>query len=166
LTPSIVTTLFETAAERPLNASERSFADELTTETSGNPFFLLQILRHLRETGAIVAGARRLAADGGVGCDGAAEMVRHVVARRTARLGDEATRLLRIAAVIGREFDVDVLAHVGRRDEEDVLAVLSGRPVRPAHRRGRRERFTFSHALLNRSLAASCCTPSARACIS
>ena len=40
-----------------LSASERSSADDLTSETNGNPFFLLQILRHLLESGTIVAGA-------------------------------------------------------------------------------------------------------------
>ena len=114
MTPADVTTLFETAAERPLSAAERSFADELTSETSGNPFFLVQILRHLRETGAIVAGADGWQLTEALSAMELPEMVRHVVGRRTARLGDEATRLLRIAAVIGREFDVDVLAHVGR----------------------------------------------------
>ena len=37
LTPADVTTLFETAAERPLSAAERSFADELTTRDQRQP---------------------------------------------------------------------------------------------------------------------------------
>jgi DNA-binding SARP family transcriptional activator len=153
LTPADVNTLFETAAERPLSRAERSFAEELTSETSGNPFFLLQILRHLRETGAIVAGADGWELTQALSAMELPEMVRHVVARRTARLGDEATRLLRIAAVIGREFDVDVLAHVGRRSEEDVLTVLSDAVSARLVAELGGERFTFSHALLNRSLA-------------
>lgn len=153
LTLPDVITLFETAAERPLSASERSFADDLTSETSGNPFFLVQILRHLRETGTIVAGADGWKLTEALTGMELPEMVRHVVARRTGRLGDEATRLLRIAAVIGREFDLDVLAHVGERSEEDVLAVLSDAVSARLVAELDGARFTFSHALLNRSLA-------------
>ena len=153
LTPPDVLKLFEAAAERRLSVSERSFADDLTSETNGNPFFLIQILRHMMESGTSVGGAERWRLTEPVGGMETPEMVRHVIARRTRRLGHEADRLLRIAAVIGREFDVDVLAHVGGCSEEEALDVLADAVSARLVVELGGTRFTFSHALLNRALA-------------
>ena len=50
--------------------------------------------------------------------------VRDVVRRRLARLPDEAVSLLALAAVIGREFDFDVLCKSSGSDDEEVLDVV------------------------------------------
>jgi DNA-binding SARP family transcriptional activator len=69
-------------------------APALHEETGGNPFFLEEVARHLREAGP---GA------------GIPESVREVLGRRLSRLSDAANRALQAAAVVGRDFDVRLL---------------------------------------------------------
>jgi tetratricopeptide (TPR) repeat protein len=80
--------------------------------------------------------------------------VREVVGRRVARLGTSAHKMLTAAAVIGREFDLGVLAAVTELDEDalvDLLdeaaaaAVVTELPDRP-------DRYSFAHALIQRTL--------------
>ena len=58
--------------------------------------------------------------------------MREVIGARVLRLGKEAGRVLSVAAVIGRDFDLDLLARATNTDEDDVLDVLDaaagGRP--------------------------------------
>ena len=70
------------------------------------------------------------------------------------RLGKEAGRILSVAAVIGRDFDLDLLAASTNSDEDDVLDVLDAATevslVRelvdtPGH-------FNFAHALIQHTL--------------
>jgi DNA-binding SARP family transcriptional activator len=154
LTLPDVVGLFEASAGRELTAPEHALAGELTSETSGNPFFLVQLLRHLVESGAIVEGPAGWQLAQAVRPTELPETVRDVIARRVGRLGDEAVRLLQIAAVAGREFDLDVLTRVGERSEDDVLEFLG----RAAHARLVVEvssgRFAFVHALVNHALVA------------
>ena len=77
------------------------FVDALLGETEGNPFFIEEVLRHLRESGGELPAELALA-DAGV-----PEGVHEVTARRLRRLGEEARRAVGTAAVIGREFDYD-----------------------------------------------------------
>ena len=55
---------------------------------------------------------------------GVPESVREVVGRRVARLSEATSATLELAAVIGAEFDLDVLVAAGRLDEEAVLTAL------------------------------------------
>ncbi|HET9739330.1 MAG TPA: BTAD domain-containing putative transcriptional regulator, partial [Solirubrobacteraceae bacterium] len=154
LTVDDVLELFEAATQRPPSASERSFADDLTVETNGNPFFLVQILRHLMESGVIATGPDGWRLTGPVSSIELPEMVQHVIARRTRRLGVPAAELLQVAAVIGREFDADVLAKVAGQEEPSVLDALADAVAARLVVEQGGLRFTFSHALLNRALAA------------
>jgi DNA-binding SARP family transcriptional activator len=70
-------------------------------ETEGHAFFVVEVLRHLAETGASPEiGERRLPLP---------EAVRTLIGRRLARLGRETTRVLGTASVLGRAFDFDRL---------------------------------------------------------
>ena len=94
-------------------------------ETDGNPFFTGEVLRHLGETGGIVLGddGRWTVADD-LDELGLPTSVRDVVGRRVERLGDEALRVLCLAAVIGREFDISVLARLADVDEDALLDLM------------------------------------------
>ena len=50
--------------------------------------------------------------------------MREVVGARVGRLGPEGTRVLSTAAVIGRDFDLELLARATEVDEDDVLDLL------------------------------------------
>ena len=84
-------------------APSHAFAHALHAETEGNPLFIEEIVRHLAEAGvrASEAGARELQRFG------LPENVKQVIARRLGRLSAQATEWLRVAAVIGRDFDAD-----------------------------------------------------------
>ena len=81
-----------------------------TQETEGNPFFIEEIVRHLAEAGVRAgdAGARELQRFG------LPEGVKQVIARRLAGSSAQAIEWLRVAAVIGRDFDAALLERVRR----------------------------------------------------
>jgi DNA-binding SARP family transcriptional activator len=77
----------------------------LTRVSEGNPFFILQLVRHLIETGA--AGTWSSHPQSVLPVPGE---VHALLQGRLDRLSGGATRALRAAAVLGVEFDLDVLA--------------------------------------------------------
>jgi DNA-binding SARP family transcriptional activator len=122
--------------------------------TEGNAFFVMEVLRHLRESGAIgVAGAEP---EAGVTAGRLAvpEGVRDVIGQRVGHLGRETNRLLATAAVFGREFELDTLQWLSDLAEDELLDILEA-AVR-AHVieevAGATGRYTFSHALIRDTL--------------
>ena len=93
------------------------FVHSVRRETDGNPFFVQEICSHVGETGA-TAGAFTLEALG------VPEGVKQVIGRRIARLPEGTERLLTIGALMGREFDLDLLVDVAGNDEDTVLDAL------------------------------------------
>jgi tetratricopeptide (TPR) repeat protein len=130
------------------------FAHTISRETAGNPFFIMEILRHL-----IDEGIAHREGDRWVGRIEPSEIrlpesVREVIGRRLSRLGDACARLLTLAAVIGQEFGLDVLQRVSDLEEERILEVLEealaagivGEVPRAIGR------YRFSHTLVRETL--------------
>ena len=120
-----VVALMEAAAGQEMDEVGHSLAEEITRETAGNPFFAGELLLHLTESGAIVQsddGRWRLA--GELSELGLPESVREVIGRRVERLGTDARTALSAAAVIGREFDLDLLLAVVDLSEDRLLDLL------------------------------------------
>jgi class 3 adenylate cyclase/tetratricopeptide (TPR) repeat protein len=113
--------LLAAAGGADLNEEGIAFARTLVAETEGNPFFVGEILRHLLETGVLVQEDGQWRAAVPIEEAGIPEGIRDVVGRRLSRLSTEANEVLRVAAVIGREFSVDLLATVAERGDDDVL---------------------------------------------
>src|SRR6202030_2461901 len=85
-------------------------AHALSRETDGNPFFVLELLRHLAESNVFVQrDDGRWALQGELADLGVPQSIREVVGRRVARLGERAVRVLSAGAVIGRDFDLVLL---------------------------------------------------------
>ena len=128
--------------------------DALMAETGGNPFFVGEMLRHLAETQAIFQDDQgRWVASPDLRTSGLPVSIREVVGRRVARLGEDTQRVLSMAAVIGRDFDVDVLARAADLDEDAVDRPLRpGRRRRGAHRGPIVGRYSFAHALIEHTL--------------
>ena len=149
-----VVSLMEAAAGHTLDDAAIGLAHAVYRETDGNPFFVSEVLRHLTETGAIAqdANGRWVAHDS---LDGTAlpDSVREVIGARVGRLGQEAERVLSVAAVIGRDFDLDVLARATKTSEDDLLdmldAAIAVSLVREVADTGR---YNFAHALIQRTL--------------
>jgi len=150
-----VLALMEAAAGHELDREGRALADEITRETAGNPFFAVELLRHLTESGAIVQqdnGRWRLVGD--LAELGLPQNVREVVGRRVARLGPDARTALSAAAVIGRDFEIELLLAVVELPEARLLdlldeAVAASLLTENSERAGR---FTFTHALVEHTL--------------
>ena len=101
-----------------------SQAEAVQAHTGGNPFFVGELLRHLAETGATYRrhGPWSYYADGN---DlGVPEGVQEVVARRLRRLSDAAGRVILWAAVIGAQFDLELLERVADADQDQTLDAL------------------------------------------
>ncbi len=143
----------ESAAGHDLSKEGLELAHAVYGETDGNPFFVSEMLRHLTESGAVYKDdAGRWAAT--TDAITLPNSVREVVATRVARLGEQSIRVLSVAAVIGRDFELSHLSRVTNRDEDDLLdlldaaaeaAVVREVPAAPG-------RYTFSHALVQHTL--------------
>ena len=120
-----VVSLMEAAARHEMGATGIALAREIAAETDGNPFFVVEMLRHLLESGALVrAPEGRWELRQQPDALGLPQSVREVVGRRIERLGDDCRTVLSCAAVIGRSFDLDLLARIARTDEDPLIDLL------------------------------------------
>lgn len=128
------------------------FAALVHRETSGNPFFLGEVLRHLAETGALVERNGRWTSDLRPEEAGIPEGIREVVGHRLSRLGAYVEGVLRSAAVIGYEFDIDLLADVTGSDIDEVLDALDVAAAANLAIEVGVGRHRFAHALVRETL--------------
>lgn len=139
-----------------LHAGEQApdLVHSLLEETDGNPLFIVEMLRHLAESGAF-EGTRGGRASGLRLADfGIPEGVKDVIGRRIARLGDSTRRVLTIASVSGRDFELAVLAGASELDPDELVGALE-----EATRAGLIEevsgvvgRYTFTHSLIRETI--------------
>jgi DNA-binding SARP family transcriptional activator len=127
-----------------------AFARALHEETEGNPLFIEEMVRHLGEAGVRAVNAE----PSDLQRFGLPEGVKQVIARRLDRLDSAATEWLRTAAVIGRDFDADLLERVLGWGEIEFLDVLdqaldAGLVAETAPAPGR---YSFDHALIREAL--------------
>jgi len=120
-----VVSFMEAAAGHDLDDAGVQLAHSVYRETDGNPFFVGEVLRNLAETGAISQdNTGRWVARQGLESIALPDSVREVIGARVARLGEGAQSALSMAAVIGRDFDLEVLARATTTAEDDLLEVL------------------------------------------
>jgi class 3 adenylate cyclase/tetratricopeptide (TPR) repeat protein len=150
-----VLTFMEAAAGQRLEEEARDLAEALCLETEGNPFFVGEVLRSLMETGAIYQDDRgRWTVAGELSEMVLPNSVRDVITARVGRVGAKAGRILATAAVIGRDFDFDLLDAVTDLGTEEVLDVLDAATAAALVREvpDVPGRYTFSHALTQHTL--------------
>jgi tetratricopeptide (TPR) repeat protein/DNA polymerase III delta prime subunit len=146
-----VTTFVQTSAGHELDERGIALAQKVHAETEGNPFFVGEVLRHLTETGTIRRDGDRWTVDD-VGAVTVPPNVRDVVRRRLSYLSEDTQSLLSTASVLGRDFDVPVLAALVSRDEDEIVGALeSALGARLLHEVGP-DRFRFAHALVKETL--------------
>ncbi|MBB2948750.1 DNA-binding SARP family transcriptional activator [Actinoplanes lutulentus] len=92
-------------------------ARDIHARTAGNPFFVQELSRLLSDGGSLGVGGASVRA-------GVPATVRDVVRDRMTGLDDSAHGLLRLAAVIGRDVDLDLLARAIGADIADCLERL------------------------------------------
>jgi tetratricopeptide (TPR) repeat protein len=143
------------AAGHELDDGGLALAGEIAAETDGNPFFVGEVLRSLLESGRLLYDEEsgRWTVDRSTAI-GLPESVRDVVERRVDRLGEQAREALTLAAVIGRSFDLELLAKVvemseGRLLDQLEVAVSASLLDESTESVGQ---FRFVHALINQTL--------------
>lgn len=97
LTDSAVVQLVESQTGQALDAPAIALAHTIHARTAGNPLFALELINHLSDPRDRSIGPELP--------DGLVELID----RRIRRLGDDAVAVLRVAAVAGHRFDVDVV---------------------------------------------------------
>lgn len=144
----------EMVAGHEMNASGVALRDALLAETDGNPFFVTELLRHLSDTGCLFQdhdGVWHVAFD--LDRTGLPVSIREVIGGRVQRLGAETARVLALAAVIGRDFEVGLLARVAGLSEDRVVDLCDAAvDAAVLHETGIIDRYTFAHALIERTL--------------
>jgi DNA-binding CsgD family transcriptional regulator len=125
-------------------------------QTDGNPFFVTEVVRLLASQGRLHQGG------GLVLADGLPEGVKAVVTERLDRLSDGCRRVLEVAAVLGREFELRVLQPASGLDPGRLLGLLEEAEAARiiAAVPGGLGRWRFAHALVREVLYES--LPAAR----
>ena len=120
-------------------------AEAVQERTDGNPFFVGEVVRLLASEGKLTSGGS------------AAELqipqgVREVIGRRLDRLSDETNGALRVAAVIGRDFDEELVWRVADMRPEQLMTAateaIAERLVTDLSDR----HYSFAHALVRDTL--------------
>ncbi len=128
---------------RGSGAADPEFVRGLRKTTSGNPFFIEEMLSELGDSGR---------SSGSLASLGVPRGAQEVIRRRLARLSPEAAALLADASVCGHEFRLDVLTELlgvpaGQLKDPLKETLAAGLVVEP-----RVGRFAFFHALVRETL--------------
>jgi diguanylate cyclase (GGDEF)-like protein/putative nucleotidyltransferase with HDIG domain len=132
--------------------------DELSTllyqYSEGNPLFVVQILRELVEEGVVWHGSKGWQWNGVVQLE-LPTAVEDLLARRLSRLSPAASKILTVASVVGRSFDLEVVEKAGELEEDALLdaideGVAAGVILHVKGRDG--EHYAFAHGLLAEAL--------------
>jgi class 3 adenylate cyclase/tetratricopeptide (TPR) repeat protein len=137
--------LEETTGAEP----SRSLVSAVYARSEGNPFYMSEIVRLLTAEGRLGP-----AEPGAAWIIEIPESVREVIGRRLGFLSEECIRVLSVASVIGRGFDLDILAEVTDVPAEQLLDVLHEAAIAriitpPLPGRGS---HSFSHTLIRENL--------------
>ncbi|HVW34499.1 MAG TPA: hypothetical protein VHL53_18340, partial [Acidimicrobiia bacterium] len=123
-------------------------------ETGGNPFFILELLRHLHEEGQLYRGADgRWTVTAPLRDLALPVAARDVALRRVSRLSDDAKRLLAVASAFEGSFRFEMVADLAGLDEDSGLDALEeavgARILEPS---GDTETYAFTHAVIRHAL--------------
>ena len=121
--------------------------------TEGNPFFITEMLAHFGD-GRRFAGMKLPGTPVALADIGLPEDIRQLIRCRLAHLSPASRRLLTLGAVIGREFNLELVEALANLPEDELLdrieeavaaGVLAETPGAPG-------RFSFTHALIRETL--------------
>jgi tetratricopeptide (TPR) repeat protein len=147
-----VAAFVEQASGRALDEANLALAQAIYEETEGNPFFVREVLRHLAETGAVERRDGAWTTRVPIDQLGIPEGVREVVGHRLSRLSHDTNHALRIAAVVGPEFELGVVQAAGDLGEETLLSALEEAAAARLITEVSATRFRFAHALVRATL--------------
>jgi tetratricopeptide (TPR) repeat protein len=145
-----VAQLLETIADQEVPVA---LVTAIRAETSGNPFFIREVLLHLVEEGKILREDGRWTATVATSEMGIPESVRQVITRRLSHLSPEANRLLSVGSAFNGTFRFDIAARVAGLAEVQALdaidEVLGAQLLVPS---SQADVCDFTHALVRHTL--------------
>jgi class 3 adenylate cyclase len=149
-----VIALVTAAAGHELDTAGIALAYAIHRETEGSPLFIGEILRNLTESGAVFREGDRWTYRGDLASLGIPQGVKEAIGRRLARLPESTNKVLSLASVIGREFDLALLAKIAELSEDAILDAIDEAKAAAlvAETAGDAERFSFTHALIRATL--------------
>ena len=133
-----------------------SLAEAVHRQTEGNPLFIQEVMRYLVEEHLITREGGRWERTG----PDAPEMsipegLRDVIGKRLSRLSEECNRVLAMAAVIGRDFALDILKLTVQMEEEPLVSAIEEAlhiGVLEEETRPGLIRYRFTHAFFRQTL--------------
>jgi ABC-type transport system substrate-binding protein/DNA-binding SARP family transcriptional activator len=139
------------------------FLDGIYRETEGNPFFIEEVCKTLIEAGALTRKGGRWDKSPTFEMQ-IPQSIRLAVLARLHKLSQPAQETLRLAAILGREFEYSLLKEVSEQDEDALLEALEAAERaqlitqanhRSQHQAPARISFAFTHALIPSTLEES-----------
>ncbi|MBN9493047.1 hypothetical protein J0H33_06830, partial [bacterium] len=131
--------------QRASAALPSELVSRIYEETEGNPFFLSEVVNLMADEGTLGEKQTKevMLPDG----------VREALGRRLDLISEDANNLLRIAAVVGREFRYDTLEALNSGGSDTVLALIEeGLDSRVIEEMERPGYYRFTHALMQETL--------------
>jgi tetratricopeptide (TPR) repeat protein len=134
-----------------------SLAEAVHRQTEGNPLFVQEVVRYLAEEGVFVRDKGRWQSKG----DTPVEMripdgLRDVIGKRLSSLSESCNKVLSVAAVIGRDFNLEVLQNVSGLSDDDLFKSLEeARKAAVIEERtgtGAIVNYRFAHAFFRQTL--------------
>ena len=156
----------DAVARRLRGLSKREAPESLVSlvfdQTQGNPFFVEELYRHLREERRLFNADGQFRTDITINEIDVPENVRLVIGRRLERLEENEKRVLAAAAVIGRSFSFQLLTEISQIDVDELFTVVEkaqqmGIIIPSAE--GPERPFTFGHELVRQTLLAGIAVP-------
>ena len=145
--------LLGSLADHDLGDGARQLSQRLVTETSGNPFFVGEVLAHLAESGALVNDDGRWTATVDLAEVGLPEGVRDVVGQRLSRLSPDTNAVLAVVAVGARPIELSVLRGACDRGIDVIAAVEEAvEAALLVEEAGSFPRYGFPHALVRQTI--------------
>ena len=144
-------------AETSQQAIPQPFAELVQRQTEGNPLFVRETLRFVIDAGLVEPrdGVLRRVGDQSL-AGRIPEGLRDAVGKRLSRLSASTNRVLRVASVIGREFQLDILRQVLDGPEEELEAALEEASaagiIEEYSAVGASITYRFSHAFFRQTL--------------
>ncbi|HEY33405.1 MAG TPA: AAA family ATPase [Dehalococcoidia bacterium] len=140
-----------------VEAVPRGLAEAVHQQTEGNPLFVQEVVRYLIEAGIITREKGHWLLTGETSLRmSIPEGLRDVIGRRLSRLSEECNRVLSTAAVIGREFPLEILHRVAGVPDSEVFAALEearALAIIEEHASvGATVSYRFTHALIRQTL--------------
>jgi tetratricopeptide (TPR) repeat protein len=133
------------------------FLDGIYRETEGNPFFVEEVCKALVESGDVYYAGGRWHRPSMDELE-IPQSVRVTIQSRVGKLQQDVQEALRLAAIVGREFDFDTLLEAGDQSEDELIGALEiAEDAQLIHEVGGAGgvTFAFTHALFPTTLAES-----------